>query len=189
MKEEKVKFLLEEYSQCFQQMRHYDNIRLSLIKFAFSFYSAIGTIVFAVYNYSNANGMSYSTKIFLDAFLTFTFLVGLIIVSMLTQNRKYFVLVARQVNGIRGTFLSEINRDLRFNFTNLLPTNTSEPKKFNPKSTYTLSILLISLINCIAIIFVVFFFSTNWGLLKYTVLGIMVFILQFIYVKNSLREV
>ena len=44
-------YLIQEYNQCFSHMRHYDELKLSLAKFAFSFYSAIATVSFALERY------------------------------------------------------------------------------------------------------------------------------------------
>lgn len=49
MKEEtETKFLLEEFAQCFDQMRHYDNMKVTLLTFAFTLYSVTGAIAFAL---------------------------------------------------------------------------------------------------------------------------------------------
>ena len=46
-----VDFLLVEYGKSIDLIQHYDNLRLSIMKFAFSYHSVVGTITFAIYRY------------------------------------------------------------------------------------------------------------------------------------------
>ncbi len=187
-KEEMVmKFLLEEYSQCFSQMRHYDNIRISLMAFVFSFYASIGTVAFAVYQFFSEKKLSAAHG-FLGLLSLFAFSMGLIIVLMLTKNRKYFVLVARQINEIRNVFFPRETSDLKV----FLPTDSSQPIKFDLRSTHLLSISLLLLIDSFAMFFAVFFLTSYLRMDNQLCMALiclpLAFIAQFQYVRTVLKE-
>lgn len=188
--ESQIRFLLEEYGQCFEQLRHYDNARLSVTKFAFSFYSAIATVAFAAHRFLYYDERIHGTDLVIGFLSLFAFLVGLILLSMLTRNRQYFVIIGRQINRIRSACLSEEAQDSQFK--NILPTDPNIPRAFNLRSTHLLSILLICLINSVALCFAVVFLSSYFDLrLAWVIVLILasaLFFLQVLYVKTSLKE-
>lgn len=128
-------------------MRHHDKNSASMIKFAFSFYSALGTVALAIHQI--LNNKSTFTDVIIGIISLFTSFVGVIIVLMLARNRVYFVCVARQLNSIRRTFLSKENFNLKF--SNMLPVDPNIPKSLNPKSTHLATIFLLCILNTIAI--------------------------------------
>lgn len=71
--EENLKFPSEEFNQCFSQMEDYDETGLSLAKFAFSFYSAVATVSFAMGRYFYHEHKTRSIEIFLGFLLVLTF--------------------------------------------------------------------------------------------------------------------
>ena len=90
-----VDFLLVEHGKTLDLIQHYDNIRVSHMRFAASYHSVIGTLVFAIYRYlylsdQQANTLTLEVPIFLGSFLIISFLVGIASVAMLAQNRSYF---------------------------------------------------------------------------------------------------
>jgi len=185
-----LEFLLEEFKQCYEHMRHYDNIKLSLSKFAFSFYSTIATIVFALERYFYIEKSLNSVHLFLSGLLGLTFIIGIMLIYMLTQNRLYFVRVARQTNHIRGTFLSRLN----FNFEGLLSADKSKPYPLNFKSTHLFLILLFILINSIVLGFALAFGLFYFGLSKNViisfsfVISLVSSILLIFFTKNKLSK-
>jgi len=195
---ENTNFLLEEYSQCFSHMRHYNDLKLSLAKFAFSFYSAIATVSFAVERYFHHELKARIVDIFLFLLLVITFLIGLLILVMMTRYRKYFVLVARQVNSIRKYFFSQINHAEEKVPNALHPyTDPQKPTAYNRKSTYLLLTYLFSLINSIALVFACFFILRYfdflitcpfWSVIILVALFIITLISEFCYIKKELKE-
>ena len=147
---ESLSFLLEEYRQCYEHMRHYDNTRLSLAKFTLSFYSIIATIVFAIVQCLPEED---NNDIYLSLFLFFVSFAGFLIIAMLAQNRAYFVQVARQVNSLRKELIA-LNI---FSFQNFLYTDDSVPVPHNPKSTHILLLYFISFVNAVFFCFATFF--------------------------------
>jgi hypothetical protein len=159
-------------------MRHHNDMKVSVTKFAFSFYSAIASVSFLFYKYlglQSENGEDVSFFIGLLLFISFS--VGLYFIAFLIQNRKYFVDVARQVNSIRKTYL---NYDLEGSFNNQLYVDTLKPKGFNPKSTYFLTITLISFINSLTIAFSVGFLFHDRGVLHNLWLSLLMFLFSLI---------
>ena len=140
---ETLTFTLEEYRQCYEHMRHYDNVKVSLAKFSFSFYVAIGTLLVALERYFYFEKRIESTHAYLPIFLFGVFLMGNLIMLLLVRNRQYFVKVARQVNSIRGGLLDKS----LLRFENHLYTDPHSPVAYNPRSNHVLLILLIGSMN------------------------------------------
>ncbi len=151
-----LRFLLEEFNQCFAHMRHYDNIKLSLIKFIFSFYSVIATLSFTLERYFYYEHNTKSVDMFLGIIFVSTFFMGFVIIIMLIQNRKYFIRVARQVNSIRGTFLGMAN-EVGLTFENFLDADASKPVALNIRSTHLLLIYILCMANSVFLSFAGFF--------------------------------
>lgn len=192
--EEAVKFLFEEFNQCLSHMRHYDNLKLSLAKFAFSFYSAVAAVSFSLERYFYYELKTESVHLFLSLLLFLTFLLGLVILVMQARYRKYFVLVARQVNSIRRYFLQTVKAGM-IDFENLLQTDPKKPTALNVKSTYLLLAFLFSLINAIALGFAGFFilsyleFCAKYLYSVPTILFVVSLFSEGYYLKRELREV
>lgn len=179
-----LSFLLGEYNQCYEHMRHYDNTRLSLAEFALSFYSIIATIVFAILEYYSEKMNNY---IYLEIglFLFFVSFSGFLIINMLAQNRADFVKVARQVNSIRKELIA-LNR---ISFKNFLYVD-SFPNAYNSKSTHILLLYFVSFVNAVFFSFAIFFILSYLGfvsLLIRSVISILAFIIVFSLEKLFFR--
>jgi hypothetical protein len=131
-KSNQFQFILTEYQQCFDHMRHYDNIAQDLFKFSFTFYSSVATITIAINEFFlKKNPQDRSSLLYLSSMLFLGFIIGNIIILLLVRNRKYFIDVAHQVNSIRGRYLKEIDF-----FENQLPADPQSPKFLNPSSSH-----------------------------------------------------
>ncbi|MCE2400504.1 hypothetical protein J4G08_06400 [Candidatus Poribacteria bacterium] len=190
--QEGVDFLLVEHAKTLDLIQHYDNIRVSHMRFAASYHSVIGTLVFAIYRYlyfndQQSNAVTLEVPIFLGSFLIISFLVGIASVAMLAQNRSYFVIAARQANTIRGALFKR--GSLASSIQSVFPTNPDEPKMFNPKSTHLVTLFLLGVVNSISFAFGILFFvmAANFSLWLYFFLpitcGLIVLIGQFLLVK------
>ncbi len=187
-----VDFLLVEHGKTLDLIQHYDNIRVSHMRFAASYHSVIGTLVFAIYRYlylsdQQSNAVAHEVPIFLGIFLMISFLVGIASVAILAQNRSYFVIAARQANTIRGTLFKR--GSLASSIQSVFPTNPDEPKMFNPKSTHLLTIFFLVIVNSISFCFGILFFilTANFSVgFNYFLLiscGLIVLFGQFLLVK------
>ena len=141
-KEDAAAFLISEYEQCFEHMRHYDGIEISFIKFALTGYVALGSAMFALFKYME--GATYR-DIVIGGILLSALCVGLVILTLMLRNRVYFVVVARQVNSLRNYFLNNMERDfIKYNKCYIDP---YFPRAFSPFSTYTLLFTIVALLN------------------------------------------
>ena len=135
---DKDQFILQEYSECFSHMRHHDNIWTTLGAFSISLY----TVVTAVCSVLIQSGQA---EFFIGIILILTFLAEIIIITMIAQNRGYFVSTARQVNNIRGTFWKNID------FESYLPLNPTSPQPISLRSTQLLVMIALSFVNAIVL--------------------------------------
>ena len=182
-----------EHAKTLDLIQHYDNIRVSHMRFAVSYHSAIGAFVFVVYRYlylsdQQSNTVAHEVQIFLGIFLMISFLVGIASVAMLAQNRSYFVIAARQANTIRDALFKR--GSLASRIQSVFPTNPDEPKMFNPKSTHLVTLFLLGVVNSISFAFGILFFviAAKSGLWLYFYLpitcGLIVLIGQFLLIKH-----
>ena len=159
--QEGIDFLLVEHGKTLDLIQHYDNIRVSHMRFAASYHSIVGAVAFAIYRYlylndQQPNNVESAVPIFLGSLLMVAFLVGIASVAMLAQNRSYFVIAARQANTIRGVLFKR--GSLTSSIKSVFPTNPNEPKMFNPKSTHLVTIFLLAIVNSISFSFGILFF-------------------------------
>ncbi len=134
-------FLLADFNQCFEQMRHYDNQQTSILKFILSGYTALFGGAFALYKVFTDNLQIYT---FLAIFLLFGFLSGVLLLASLVRNRAYIVVVARYINANRGLFLSK--KPLGFENPTGMYTTHNVPF-FNPMSLHSFMIYFVSFFN------------------------------------------
>ena len=190
--QEGVDFLLVEHGKTIDLIQHYENIRVSHLRFAFSYHSVIATVSFAIYRYlyltdQQSNDTRLLVPIFLGCLLIFAFIVGVAIVCMLAQNRSYFVNAARHANTIRKFLFTRGN--LVSSIKSVLPTNPNEPKMFNPKSTHIVTLILLEVVNSISFAFGILFFfmaaklSFRLYFYLHITFGLAVLVGQFLLVK------
>ncbi len=102
--EQSLQWVMEEYKQAFEQMRHYDKSRETLATFGLSFYSLGITIATALWTAIPKQYQS-SRHILVAAVALAVGVGGLLVNAMFAQLRSSFVMVARQINGIRKSLI------------------------------------------------------------------------------------
>lgn len=94
--------LQSDFEQCFEQMRHYDDVFQNSLQFVYTGVVAVpgasGTL-FSIW------GTKTSNLATLSVILLFSWLAGIVVVTELAKNRVYFARVARYVNEIRRLYL------------------------------------------------------------------------------------
>jgi hypothetical protein len=131
----KEDLLLADFSQCFEQMRHYDNGFKSQVQFGFASVSAIVAAAAAlVANY----GFTPQVLGVAAVLLLFSAVAALALPVGLARNRLYFAKVARYVNCMRSFFLT----DADFVDTSGMYRDPTEPKLLNLFSGQTFQIFL-----------------------------------------------
>lgn len=93
-------YLKKEYELCFTQLRFYDDRNANLLQYLFTLTSAVATAQFAVYKFlKGVTPEFYTCQTFLSIVV---FVATVLLYSAMLQNRLYFVIIARQINAIRG---------------------------------------------------------------------------------------
>jgi hypothetical protein len=138
-------FLIKEYDQCFEHMRHYNNMTKDLLQFSYGYYSAIAALSIGIYQFFNKTGSDSVASIgYVALLMILSVLIGTIITIQFVRYRKYYVSTARQVNRIRKYYVENFDK-----FDSALPTDPDIPKAFNPKSTQIHTIYIFIIVNAI----------------------------------------
>jgi hypothetical protein len=141
--EQGAKFLDRDFSQSFQQLRHYDGQIIEIVKFALTAYAAIGGGAITLYRYGIEKGVDFRAPAFVLALIGA--LIGVTLLALVVQDRTYFVLTARYLNEHRQHFLTA--RPLGFKNAVKMYTNERQPPYFNWRSSQTLVISVLALLN------------------------------------------
>ncbi len=187
--QEGVDFLLVEHGKTIDLIQHYENLRVSHLRFAFSFHAVVAIVAFAIIflSHTQSNNLELTVQIFLGCLLILAFVVGVATVCMLVQNRSDFVDAVRHANTIRKVLFAR--GTLASRTKSFLPTNPDEPKMYNPKSPHLIVLFLLEVVNSISLGFGILFFSmavnTSPWLRFYLPIncGLIVLIGQFLLVK------
>ena len=141
-KKESLEYLISEYQQCFEHMRHHNNISISLAKFVYTILAALGSGAFVLFKFLEGEVYQY---LVVGSMLLFALVIGIVFSALMVKNRIYFIVVARQVNSIRSYIISRMELD--FSKYNKCYLDSSTPKAFNLNSSYLLILFMISLLN------------------------------------------
>ncbi len=174
---ESVNFLIAEFNQSFEQLRHYDKIQSSLINFSLTGYTAIFSLSYAIYEFVKDYNFKFTI---LSLLLIISSFMGFILLLSFVRNRLYYTVIAKQINSLRNYFLnnSKLNY-IKFNKSYLSPDN---PKNYNIWSTDSIYIYLISLLNSILLgsgVFIIIFFIKNKKYASSWILSILLIIIIF----------
>lgn len=151
-------FLIADFIQCYELLRHYNEIGWSITRFAFvELVIGIGA-VWAVYSFAvhpdNVGSTIESYHLYaILAILAVCYVFSLLASFLLTRNRVYFTKVSRYLNEHRKLVLSEYP----FGFTNETNfyTNIDFPTANNPWSTQLISLYAIQLLSCLILFIII----------------------------------
>jgi hypothetical protein len=176
--------LLEnDFNQCFEEARHYDKIAFEIIKFAFGGYTAVIAGSYALFRFGLENNIDFS--FLLSAVLLLAFSIGLIFLWMIVRNRCYFVLARRYINEIRAFYIKK--NEFEFKNKTKMYTDCKNPPYYNPFSTHSWVIYLISILN--ASLFYMMLFFCRRTLSGWDIIGSLLIVpLQIGYSINYLRK-
>lgn len=150
--QESLKFLSNDFNQCFQERRHYDNQIVNILKFSFTGYTGIIGLVLGAYKYGLEKSIDFSIPAI--AVLAVGFISGLLLFAITIRNRAYFVIVSRYINEQRHHFFKLKPLDFK-NYTGMY-TNYTQPPYFNWRSSQSWIFYTLALLN-----------GTLFGLLLY----------------------
>lgn len=141
--EDIIKFLEEDFNQCFQQMRHYDCLMYEIIKFMASAYVALIGAGIGIYEFGTTKGQDYTLVVIIT--FSIAFMLGLFMYMTLIRNRVYYVHVTRYVNEIRKLILDK--KPLGFENKSKMYTNYQQPPFFNWRSSQAYIMYVTATIN------------------------------------------
>ena len=136
-------FLMHDFDQCFQQMRHYDNQIVGITKFISTVYTSLIALGVGLYKYGIDQNIDWSFPVSVCLIGAMAF--GIFMLMLTVRNRVYFVHVTRYINEIRCVFInldSSVFKNISGMYTNL-----SQPPFFNWLSSQSFFLYLISSIN------------------------------------------
>lgn len=114
-KEPSVAFLAKDYEYACSQMKYYDGQMYDYMKYLFTAYAAIISIVGLL----DKLGVGSGYFLLVAELLLFTgFSIGVILALMIMTTRMYFVVVARYANTLRQFFLKRQKDDVKYGFSN-----------------------------------------------------------------------
>jgi hypothetical protein len=158
MEKEGIKFLMNDFAQCFQQLRHYDGQIVDLSKFAFAGYTAILGTATGLYQFAMKEGKDFTVPIAL--ILASGLVFGVFLFALVIRNRVYFVQVARYINEQRGLFLDV--KPLGFQNRAGMYTNPHLPPFFNWRSSQAWYSYIIAAFNSLLLYMLVFTLAASF---------------------------
>jgi len=151
-----AKFFERDFTQCFEQMRHYDAQIFGICKFALTAYSAVLGASLALYQYGVKKHINY--QLASVAIIIAGLLLGVCFIAFVTRNRAYFVVVSRYINEHRAFFLAR--RPLGFKNETRMYANPRQPPFFNWRSSQTLLLVVMAGLNSF-LLATAYFIMTN----------------------------
>jgi len=136
-------FLDRDFNQCFSHLRHYNTLSLELLKFTFTFYTAIIGVSVGLYQFSKKESVDLTPVA--TAILGCSLLIGTLLFLVIVRNRENFVIVARYINEHRDFFLR--HKPLGFENKTRMYTSPNHPRFFNWRSADVLYIYTVGLLN------------------------------------------
>jgi hypothetical protein len=173
-------FLKEDFSESYNQLRHYDSNIFDSFKFIFTIYSALVGGAISLINIDLKYDLIILSKILLIISIVFCFFVMFYIIEL----RIYYVRVARYLNEIRSFFLS--NNRIHFkNKCNFYMDNT-KPEYFNIKSSHIILAFIVAALNSFSFGTLLYLFNLHYG--YFISLSLFLFIIHIISTTLFLRS-
>lgn len=170
-------FLFQEYTESYKQLRFYDERNISLVKFSISISSIVATLLLGLYKLFKDDSMVFWAALLSISILVFLCLT--IVLFILTQNRLYFVFMAKQLNALRKHLLASSPE-----FTNNQLYTTTSFSAYKRYSAHLMIIYGISLVSSAYFSLAIFsaskYTSYETPLLCIVIAGIIVSIIQII---------
>lgn len=192
-------FLLSDFNQSYQQLRHYDVLNWDITKFSFlQLLLSVGAI-WAIYNFAQKNSDSFIVQYqpFLIATICLiSYLFSLLVSFLLVRNRIYYTKVARYLNEHRELALR--NNPSGFNNYTKFYVDYGKPKVFEKYSTQSVFLYIIQFLSSLLLGFGLYLFlskvSTKFFLILISIVfmcllfgGILYFFIRYMknYEKNN----
>jgi len=173
-----IELLKIDFQECFNQMRHYDNLIWQVTAGILSLDAAILAVIF------NLLDSKETVKPVLPLFISSVIALGGLIIGLfalyfILKTRIYYVKVARYVNEVREQYLKENPLGIR-NQAGLY-TNPSFPKIANFKSSQLVPSYILILINSFFFLLGLFLIIKKPGLSIIFFISIILFQISFLF--------
>lgn len=133
--------MLADFEQSYEQLRHYDSQIIGTVKFLLVFYTGAFSVLIGGYEC-----ISPETKVlWVRLLLSLSFVAGIIGLIILVSTRTYFVRVARLLNEMRSIYVSDATN--AFSNHAGMPVDVGFPRFYNPTSSHSFFVYLVSVIN------------------------------------------
>jgi hypothetical protein len=191
-------FLVHDFNQSYQQLRHYDNMSWDITKFTFLELLAGIAAVWAIYGFAMnpenpPSWIKSNYSLIIPSIFGICYIFSILASFLLSRNRVYFAKVAKYLNEHREFSLSI--KPLGFPNDTAFYTNKNYPPAFDKWSTHLVSLYVIQIVSsCMfsAMIFCIIFQWLNKGLLIIIIsalCGIISFVLNLrTYIKYMISQ-
>ena len=186
-------YLLEDFKQYHEWMRHYDKSFTSMINFLYSGYAAVITAAYVLYSkYPNTKEAN------LGATLLFSLaaLLSPVFMFWLMKKRKYFSDTDRWVNKIRNIYLKQHPLGIDSPASHL--ENENYPPYFNRSSTHVILLYFTAFFSSVMLCLAVYssiktinlysLLSIDMPLWSFFVFTIAIFIIYIVWIVTRLKE-
>ncbi len=143
-------FLKQDFSESYNQLRHYDNSIFDSFKFIFTIYVGLIGGAISLLNLNLKYDLLFLSKTLIVISILFCFFVLFYIIEL----RIYFVKVARYINEIRHFYLTD--NTIKFNNATKFYTDITKPNYFNLKSSHIILAFIVSALNAFSITLLLF---------------------------------
>ncbi len=134
--------LVSDFQQCFEQIRHYDEIFHRTLQFGFG---GVVAVIAASGALAGQYGLTRLITTTVGLMLLVSSVAGFLLVASLARNRVYFAFVARYVNEVRALYLAQSPGSIS-NKAGIY-TDPGFPKIFNPFSSHSFQLYFLSSCN------------------------------------------
>ena len=143
-------FLIHDFDQCNEQLRHYDNMNWDITKFSFVELVVGITAIWAIYDFAKTpvNANFYLSQNYLKVIpmiLGICYVFSLLASLLISRNRMYYTKVARYINEHRR-FSLEL-KPMGFSNSSKFYTSLNNPPTFNTWSTQLVSLYVLQLVS------------------------------------------
>ena len=104
--EKKRQFLLDDLHQCHEQLRHIEDVRVSIYKYVFAYWAVTATVCFGAYNFLDSEATQ--VKLFIGVVLLIAFAIGLWFVHTLLMKTALFQRYLLQLHDLRRLFYTDL---------------------------------------------------------------------------------
>jgi hypothetical protein len=174
-------FLKQDFSECYNQLRHYDNNITDSFKFIFTVYVALVAGAISLLDIQLKFDLLFLSK----ALIITSIIFCLFILFYIIELRVYFVRVARYLNEIRAHYLN--NNEEGFENATKFYSDKSKPMYFSLTSSHLILAFIVSALNSfsIGLFFYVYKSEFKFG---QVLISIIIFALQIFLIYMYLKR-